>query len=73
MPGFGLNIKIFYACLILEFAIWRRVFDSSGICVVNCLKEVSRREVLGDLECHFVHHHVSQMRTSGPREGTPVA
>lgn len=72
MPRFDLNIKISYASLILEFATWRG-FDSSGICVLTYLKEVSRREVLGDPECHFVHPHVSQIRTSGPTEGTPGA
>lgn len=60
-------------CLILEFATWRRVFDSSGMCVLTCFKEVSRRPVLGDLECHFVQPHMLQMGMSGPREGTPVA
>lgn len=49
------------------------MFDSSGICVLTCFKEVSRRPVLGDLKCHFVQPHVFQMGMSGPREGTPVA
>lgn len=74
IPRFDLSIKIFYASLILDFATWGKVFDSLGMCVLTCCKEVSTRSALGEgLGCHFVQPLVVQRGTLGPREGTPMA
>lgn len=59
MPSFVLNIKIFYAYLIIEFVTGGRVFDSSGICVLICFTSTSRgqhwEKILGIISCNLMH------------------